>query len=342
MSDLTANPTGMTLAEARDAIRAKKISSRELTGAFVTAIEQARPLNAYITETAQQAMAMADAADKRIAAGKIGALEGLPLAIKDLFCTKGVRTTAASRILGDFVPPYESTVTQNLWDAGAVMLGKTNLDEFAMGSSNETSAFGPVFNPWRAKDSNQNLVPGGSSGGSSAAVAADLCLAATGTDTGGSIRQPAAVTGRVGLKPTYGRCSRFGVVAFASSLDQAGPMTKTVRDAAILLTSMASVDPKDSTSVDMPVPDYEKLLDGGIKGLRVGIPKEYRVAGAAAEPPEEPPGTSFAFEPLRCHGETTGPKAEVSFDEPMANSSRFSLPSITAPSRQSWLVTVDS
>ena len=283
MSDLTSNPTGMTLAEARDAIRAKKISSRELTGAFVTAIEQARPLNAYITETAQQAMAMADAADKRIAAGKIGALEGLPLAIKDLFCTKGVRTTAASRILGDFVPPYESTVTQNLWDAGAVMLGKTNLDEFAMGSSNETSAFGPVFNPWRAKDSNQNLVPGGSSGGSSAAVAADLCLAATGTDTGGSIRQPAAVTGRVGLKPTYGRCSRFGVVAFASSLDQAGPMTKTVRDAAILLTSMASVDPKDSTSVDMPVPDYEKLLDGGIKGLRVGIPKEYRVAGAAAE-----------------------------------------------------------
>ncbi|HEU0162726.1 MAG TPA: Asp-tRNA(Asn)/Glu-tRNA(Gln) amidotransferase subunit GatA [Rhizomicrobium sp.] len=283
MSDLTSNPTGMTLAEARDAIRAKKISSRELTGAFVTAIEQARPLNAYITETAQQAMAMADAADKRIAAGKIGALEGLPLAIKDLFCTKGVRTTAASRILGDFVPPYESTVTQNLWDAGAVMLGKTNLDEFAMGSSNETSAFGPVFNPWRAKDSNQNLVPGGSSGGSSAAVAADLCLAATGTDTGGSIRQPAAVTGRVGLKPTYGRCSRFGVVAFASSLDQAGPMTKTVRDAAILLTSMASVDPKDSTSVDMPVPDYEKLLDGGIKGLRVGIPKEYRVTGAAAE-----------------------------------------------------------
>ena len=279
MSDLVS----MTLAEARDAVRAKKISSRELTGAFVAAIEQARPLNAYITETADRALAMADAADKRIAAGTPGALEGLPLAIKDLFCTKGVRTTAASRILGDFVPPYESTVTQNLWDAGAVMLGKTNLDEFAMGSSNETSAFGPVLNPWRAQDSNQNLVPGGSSGGSSAAVAADLCLAATGTDTGGSIRQPAAVTGRVGLKPTYGRCSRFGIVAFASSLDQAGPMTKTVRDAAILLTSMASVDPKDSTSVDLAVPDYEKLLDGGIKGLRVGIPKEYRVEGAAAE-----------------------------------------------------------
>jgi len=279
MSDLTS----MTLAQARDAIRAKKISSRELTGAFVKAIEQARPLNAFITEAGEEAMLAADAADKRIAAGKMGDLEGLPLAIKDLFCTKNVKTTAASKILGNFIPPYESTVTQNLWDAGAVMLGKTNLDEFAMGSSNETSFFGPVFNPWRASNSNQNLVPGGSSGGSSAAVAADLCLAATGTDTGGSIRQPAAVTGRVGLKPTYGRCSRFGIVAFASSLDQAGPMTKTVKDAAILLKTMASVDPKDSTSVDIAVPDYEKLLEGGIKGLRIGIPKEYRVEGAAAE-----------------------------------------------------------
>jgi len=207
----------------------------------------------------------------------------LPLAIKDLFCTKGVKTTAGSRILGNFVPPYESTVTQNLWNAGAVMLGKTNMDEFAMGSSNETSAAGPVFNPWRAKNSNANLVPGGSSGGSAAAVAGDLCLAATGTDTGGSIRQPAAVTGTVGLKPTYGRCSRFGIVAFASSLDQAGPMTKTVRDAAIMLGSMASVDARDSTSVDVPVPDYEKLLDGGIKGLRVGIPKEYRIDGVPAD-----------------------------------------------------------
>src|SRR5689334_2495594 len=233
MSDLIS----MTLAEARDAIRAKKISSKELTGAFVAAIEKARPLNAFITEAGEQAMLMADAADRRIAQGKMGALEGLPLAIKDLFCTKGTRTTAASKILGNFVPPYESTVTQNLWDAGAVMLGKTNMDEFAMGSSNETSAFGPVFNPWRAANSNTNLVPGGSSGGSAAAVAADLCLAATGTDTGGSIRQPAAVTGRVGLKPTYGRCSRFGIVAFASSLDQAGPMTKTVKDAAIMLGS---------------------------------------------------------------------------------------------------------
>jgi aspartyl-tRNA(Asn)/glutamyl-tRNA(Gln) amidotransferase subunit A len=279
MSDLTS----MSLAEARDAIRAKKISSRELTAAFVSAIEKARPLNAFITEAGEKALTMADAADQRIAAGKMGALEGLPLAIKDLFCTKGVRTTAASKILGNFVPPYESTVTQNLWDAGAVMLGKTNLDEFAMGSSNETSAFGPVFNPWRAKNSKANLGPGGSSGGSSTAVAADLCLAATGTDTGGSIRQPAAVTGRVGLKPTYGRCSRFGIVAFASSLDQAGPMTKTVRDAAIMLGTMASVDAKDSTSMDVPVPDYEKLLEGGIKGLRVGIPKEYRIDGAPAE-----------------------------------------------------------
>ncbi|HEY1876285.1 MAG TPA: Asp-tRNA(Asn)/Glu-tRNA(Gln) amidotransferase subunit GatA [Rhizomicrobium sp.] len=278
----------MTLAEARDAIRTRKISSRELTAAFVTAIEKARALNAFITEAGDQALLAADRADSRIAqyskgTGEMGALEGLPLAIKDLFCTKGVRTTAASKILGNFVPPYESTVTQNLWDAGAVMLGKTNLDEFAMGSSNETSAFGPVFNPWRASDSNANLVPGGSSGGSSAAVAADLCLAAIGTDTGGSIRQPAAVTGRVGLKPTYGRCSRYGIVAFASSLDQAGPMTKTVRDAAIMLKTMASVDTRDSTSVDVPVPDYEKLLEGGVRGLKVGVPREYRIDGAPAE-----------------------------------------------------------
>jgi aspartyl-tRNA(Asn)/glutamyl-tRNA(Gln) amidotransferase subunit A len=279
MSELTA----MTLSDARDAIRSKKISSRELTTAFVTAIEQARSLNAFITEAGDEALAMADVCDRRIAKGEAGPLEGLPLAIKDLFCTKGTRTTAASKILGNFVPPYESTVTQNLWDAGALMLGKTNLDEFAMGSSNETSAFGPVFNPWRAANSNANLVPGGSSGGSSAAVAADLCLAAIGTDTGGSIRQPAAVTGQVGLKPTYGRCSRFGIVAFASSLDQAGPMTKTVRDAAIMLKAMASVDPKDSTSVDVPVPDYEKLLEGGIEGLKVGIPKEYRLDRVPAE-----------------------------------------------------------
>ena len=280
MTDFT---TSLTLATARDALKAKKISSLELTTALVKAVEEARPLNAFVTETPEKALAMARASDARLAKGEGGALEGLPLAIKDLFCTKGVRTTAGSNILGNYVPPYESTVTQNLWDAGAVMLGKTNMDEFAMGSSNETSAHGPVFNPWMAKGSNAKLVPGGSSGGSSAAVAANLCLAATGTDTGGSIRQPAAVTGTVGLKPTYGRCSRWGIVAFASSLDQAGPMTKTVRDAAILLKSMASIDPKDSTSVDIPVPDYEKLLEGGIKGLKVGIPKEYRMDGA---PPE--------------------------------------------------------
>src|SRR6185312_6698700 len=215
------SPAAFTLAEARDALKAKKISSKELTGALVKSVEGARGLNAYVTETAEKALSMAEASDARLAKGEGGALEGLPLAIKDLFCTKGVRTTAGSKILGNFLPPYESTVTANLWKAGAVMLGKTNLDEFAMGSSNETSAFGPVFNPWRAKNSNAKLVPGGSSGGSATAVAGDLCLAATGTDTGGSIRQPAAVTGRVGLKPTYGRCSRFGIVAFASSLDQA-------------------------------------------------------------------------------------------------------------------------
>jgi len=279
MNDLT----NLTLAEARDAVRGKQISSLELTKAFIGAVEAARPLNAFVTETPDRALDMAKASDARIAKGEMGALEGLPLAIKDLFCTKGVRTTAGSNILSNFVPPYESTVSQNLWGAGAVMLGKTNMDEFAMGSSNETSHFGPVFNPWRSRGSNAKLVPGGSSGGSASAVAGNLCLAATGTDTGGSIRQPAAVTGIVGLKPTYGRCSRYGIVAFASSLDQAGPMTKTVRDAAILLGVMASVDPRDSTSVDLPVPDYEAGLDTGVKGLRVGIPKEYRIDGA---PPE--------------------------------------------------------
>jgi aspartyl-tRNA(Asn)/glutamyl-tRNA(Gln) amidotransferase subunit A len=272
-----------TLAEARDALKAKKISSRELTASLIRAMEAARGLNAYVTETPDKALAMADASDALLAKGEGGALEGLPLAIKDLFCTKGVRTTAGSKILSNFVPPYESTVTQNLWNAGAVMLGKTNMDEFAMGSSNETSALGHVFNPWRARNSNANLVPGGSSGGSATAVAGDLCLAATGTDTGGSIRQPAAVTGTVGLKPTYGRCSRYGIVAFASSLDQAGPMTKTVKDAAILLKSMAGADPRDSTSVDAPVPDYESQMLGGIKGLRVGIPNEYRIDGIPAE-----------------------------------------------------------
>jgi len=280
---LPAKPTEFTLADAREAVTSKKISSRELTAAFVKAVEAGRALNAFVTETPEKALAMADASDARIAKGEGRPLEGLPLAIKDLFCTKGVRTTAGSNILSNFVPPYESTVTQNLWNAGAVMLGKTNMDEFAMGSSNETSAFRPVFNPWRASGSNENFVPGGSSGGSAASVAANMCLAATGTDTGGSIRQPAAVTGTVGIKPTYGRCSRWGIVAFASSLDQAGPMTRTVRDAAILLKQMASVDPLDSTSVDIAVPDYEAALEKGVKGLRIGIPNEYRLEGA---PPE--------------------------------------------------------
>jgi aspartyl-tRNA(Asn)/glutamyl-tRNA(Gln) amidotransferase subunit A len=280
---LPSNLTDLTLADARDAVATKKVSSKELTGAFVKAVADARSLNAFVTETPDKAMAMAAESDARIANGEARPLEGLPLAIKDLFCTKGVRTTAGSNILNNFIPPYESTVSQNLWDAGAVMLGKTNMDEFAMGSSNETSFYKPVANPWRAKNSNQTLVPGGSSGGSASAVAANLCLGATGTDTGGSIRQPAAVTGTVGIKPTYGRCSRWGTVAFASSLDQAGPMTRTVRDSAILLKHMASVDPKDSTSVDMPVPDYEATLENGVKGLRVGIPKEYRIDGA---PPE--------------------------------------------------------
>jgi len=280
---LPADPTRFTLSDARDAVKAKRISSKELTTAFVKAIEGARPLNAFITETPEQALKMAEASDARLAKGEARPLEGLPLGIKDLFCTKGVRTTAASRILSNFIPPYESTVTQNLWDAGAVMLGKLNMDEFAMGSSNETSYFKPVTNPWRAKNSNQALVPGGSSGGSAAAVSGFLCLGATATDTGGSIRQPAAVTGTVGIKPTYGRCSRWGTVAFASSLDQAGPITRTVRDAAIMLRHMASVDPRDSTSVDVPVPDYEATLENGVKGMRIGIPKEYRIDGA---PPE--------------------------------------------------------
>src|SRR5205807_8102179 len=229
------------------------------------------------------ALDMAKESDARIARGEARPLEGLPLAIKDLFCTKGVRTTAGSRILGDFVPPYESTVSQNLWDGGAVMLGKTNMDEFAMGSSNENSWFKPVANPWRPRNSNLTVVPGGSSGGSAAAVAAHLCLAATGTDTGGSIRQPAALSGVVGLKPTYGRCSRWGIVAFASSLDQAGPLARTVREAAILLGSMAGFDPKDSTSVNTPVPDYEKELERGVAGVRIGVPREYRMEGAPAE-----------------------------------------------------------
>ena len=275
--------TDLTLTAARDGLKAKKFSASELTRAHIAAVEKAKPLNAYITETPELALQQALASDARLAKGEGGALEGLPLGIKDLFATKGVRTTAASKILGNFVPRYESTVTAKLLAAGAVTLGKTNLDEFAMGSSNMTSAFGPVENPWRRKGDNRPLVPGGSSGGSAAAVAARTCLGATGTDTGGSIRQPAAFCGIVGIKPTYGRCSRWGIVAFASSLDQAGPFARTVRDCAVLLQVMSGHDPKDSTSADLPVPDFEAALTGDIRGLRIGIPQEYRMDGMSAE-----------------------------------------------------------
>ncbi|MDB5521977.1 MAG: aspartyl/glutamyl-tRNA(Asn/Gln) amidotransferase subunit, partial [Tardiphaga sp.] len=279
MTDLTS----LTLAEARDGLARKSFTALELTDAHLAAIEQARVLNAYILPTPDRARDMAKAADAGIANSETKPLAGIPLGIKDLFATSGVRTTACSKILGDFVPPYESTVTSQLWRDGAVMLGKLNNDEFAMGSSNETSAFGNVVNPWRRDGSDVNLVPGGSSGGSASAVAAGLCLGATATDTGGSIRQPAAFTGTVGIKPTYGRCSRWGIVAFASSLDQAGPIAKTVRDTAILLRSMAGHDPKDTTSVDIAVPDYERAVGGSVQGMTIGIPREYRIDGM---PPE--------------------------------------------------------
>ena len=279
MSDLT----NLTLKAALDGLAAKAFSSEELTAAHIDAIEKARALNAYVLETPEQALAMARASDARRASGDAGALDGAPLGIKDLFCTEGVRSTACSKIIGEFVPTYESTVTTNLWRDGAVMLGKLNMDEFAMGSSNESSAFGPVTNPWRSRGSNQALTPGGSSGGSAAAVAADLCLGATATDTGGSIRQPAGFTGTVGIKPTYGRCSRWGVVAFASSLDQAGPIAKTVEDAAILLTSMSGHDPKDSTSLSVDVPDFASFVGKGVKGLRIGVPAEYRLDGMSPQ-----------------------------------------------------------
>ncbi|MBM3518180.1 MAG: Asp-tRNA(Asn)/Glu-tRNA(Gln) amidotransferase subunit GatA, partial [Alphaproteobacteria bacterium] len=273
----------LSLAEARRALSARAVSARELAEAYVGAMAAGRRLNAYITETPDAALAEATASDARRRRGEVGALEGIPLAIKDLFATEGVRTSAGSHILDGFSPPYESTVTANLKRAGSVLLGKTNLDEFAMGSSNETSYYGPVFSPWQRRGDNRPLVPGGSSGGSAAAVAARVALGATGTDTGGSIRQPAAFCGIVGMKPTFGRCSRWGIVAFASSLDQAGPLARTVRDAAILLGAMAGYDARDSTSVDVPVPDYEAALSGGVRGLRVGIPAEYRVAGMPEE-----------------------------------------------------------
>jgi aspartyl-tRNA(Asn)/glutamyl-tRNA(Gln) amidotransferase subunit A len=279
MTDLTA----LTLAQAREALRRKEFSATELAAAHIDAIAQSRSLNAFVLETSDRARDMARASDTRLARGEGGLLEGMPLGIKDLFCTAGVRTTASSHILENFVPTYESTVTANLWRDGAVLLGKLNNDEFAMGSSNETSYFGPVVSPWRRGGSDAKLVPGGSSGGSAAAVAANLCVGATGTDTGGSIRQPAAFCGIVGLKPTYGRCSRWGIVAFASSLDQAGPFARTVRDCAILLRTMAGNDGKDTTCADLPVPDYEKSVGASVKGKRVGIPKEYRMPGMATE-----------------------------------------------------------
>jgi len=279
MTDLTA----LTLAQARDGLRRREFSASELTNAHIAAIARGRALNAFVQETPDRARAMAQKADARLAKGQGGPLEGLPLGIKDLFATEGVRTTACSRILQDFVPAYEATVTANLWRDGAVLLGKLNNDEFAMGSSNETSCFGPVVSPWRRRGADAKLVPGGSSGGAAAAVAAGLCVGATGTDTGGSIRQPAALCGVVGVKPTYGRCSRWGIVAFASSLDQAGPLARTVRDCAVLLRSMAGGDPKDTTCADRPVPDYEAAVGTSIRGKRIGIPRQYRMPGMAAE-----------------------------------------------------------
>ncbi|MCA3509612.1 MAG: Asp-tRNA(Asn)/Glu-tRNA(Gln) amidotransferase subunit GatA [Rhodobacter sp.] len=280
---MSAAANTLTVAAARDALRRRELSAVDLTMACLTAMDAADSLNAFVHKTPEIALAQARAADARLAAGAAPDLCGIPLGIKDLFCTRGVASQAASNILRGFRPEYESTVTSQLFAAGAVMLGKLNMDEFAMGSSNETSCYGDAVNPWRRAGDDTALTPGGSSGGSASAVAADLCLAATGTDTGGSIRQPAAFTGIVGIKPTYGRVSRWGIIAFASSLDQAGPMTKTVRDAALLLGAMAGHDPKDSTSADLPVPDFEAALTGDIRGKTIGIPREYRMDGMPAE-----------------------------------------------------------
>ena len=293
MTDLTS----LTLAEARDRLKSRAISSLEITKAHLEAIERAKGLNAFVAITADKALQMAEASDARLARREAGPLEGLPIGVKDLYATEGVHTQACSHILDGFKPPYESTVTANLWRDGAVMLGKLNMDEFAMGSSNETSYYGPVASPWLPPNWSRDagaqrrfrsgkrglLTPGGSSGGSASAVAARLCLAATASDTGGSIRQPAAFTGIVGIKPTYGRCSRYGMVAFASSLDQAGPLARTVRDAAIMLRSMAGPDPKDSTCSPAPVPDYEAAVGRSVKGMKIGVPKEYRLEGMNSE-----------------------------------------------------------
>ncbi len=274
----------LSLAAARDALRSRSVSATELTRAYLDAAEALNPqLNAYITITPDEALAQAKAADAALAAGTAGALAGIPVAVKDLYCTKGVRTTAGSRILAPFVPPYESTVTAKMLAEGAVFLGKANLDEFAMGSSTGTSAYGPATNPWRRRNETTKLVPGGSSGGSAAAVAARIALGATATDTGGSIRQPASFCGVTGIKPTYGRCSRWGVVAYGSSLDQPGPIGRSVEDCAILLGAMAGHDPKDSTSANLPVPDFAAACRRGVKGLRIGVPREYRVEGMSAE-----------------------------------------------------------
>ncbi|MCC5975714.1 MAG: Asp-tRNA(Asn)/Glu-tRNA(Gln) amidotransferase subunit GatA [Rubellimicrobium sp.] len=289
--------TDLTIAGARDCLRKGEVTATELTEACITAVEAADTLNAFVHKTPDIARAQAAAADQRLKAGDAPDLCGIPLGIKDLFCTRGVPSQAASRILQGFRPEYESTVTQQLFDQGAVMLGKLNMDEFAMGSSNETSCYGDAVNPWRVDD--RLLTPGGSSGGSAAAVAAGLCLGATGTDTGGSIRQPAAFTGITGIKPTYGRVSRWGIVAFASSLDQAGPMTRDVRDAAIMLAAMSGHDPKDSTSADLPVPDFEAALTGDIRGQTIGIPREYRMDGM---PPEIEALWSRGAEMLRDGG----------------------------------------
>ena len=318
---------GLTIAGALDGLANKEFSATELAHAHLKAMERHRDLNAFVVETPDKALSMAAASDARRAKGeKLGALDGIALAIKDLFCTDGVQTTAGSHILEGFKPPYESTVTANLWKAGAVMLGKVNMDEFAMGSSNLTSYFGGVGNPWQRKGDNRRLVPGGSSGGSAASVAARMALGATATDTGGSIRQPAAFTGTVGIKPTYGRCSRWGIVAFASSLDQAGPMARSVKDCAIMLGVMAGHDPKDSTSVDLPVPDYTKALTGDIRGLRVGIPKEYRLDGMSPE-----------IEKLWAHGAEWLKKAGAEIKDVSLPHTKYALPTyyIIAPAEAS-------
>lgn len=277
------NLTNLTIRKALDGLKKKEFTATELVDAHIAASETARHLNCYITETFDAAKAAAKESDARYAKGDALPLDGIPIAMKDLFCTEGTQTTAASKILKGFIPPYESTVSGNMKRDGLVSLGKANLDEFAMGSSNTTSAYGNVINPWKREGDDRDLVPGGSSGGSAAAVAARIAMGATGTDTGGSIRQPAAFCGIAGIKPTYGRCSRFGIVAFASSLDQAGPFARTVEDCALLLESMAGYDPKDSTSVDVPVPRYADAIGGSVKGLKVGVPKEYRVEGTSPE-----------------------------------------------------------